>query len=509
MTTRAGGTATFTVVLSKAPINTVTVNLVSNDTAEGTVSPALLTFTTTPNGATGWNTPRTITVTGVNDGTPGVAKPYQILVTAASVDAAYGDTVSIPDVSVTNQDAPPTAAPAITVNPVGSTTVLTGGVLFFSANASGIPLPTAQWQVSTTGGASWSDIPGATSYNLSFAAQRFDNGKKYRAVFTNASGTATTANASLAVRLRVRSDIDNDRKADLVIWRPSNGTWFWLTSVSGFNYAAQGQKQWGNLANNDVPISADMDGDGIMDLVVWRGNDATFYWLTSSTGYNYASAQSKQWGNNALGDKPFVGDIDGDGKGDLIVWRPGTGTWFYLFSSNNYNYAAQGQKQWGNAGLGDQPMLGDFDGDGLVDLTVWRASTGDWFWLKSTLSYDQNQPGNKQWGNSGLGDIPLVGDLDGDGVSDLTVWRPTDSTFYYLTSLSGYNYAAQGQKQWGASAQSDIPMLGDIDGDGGADLIVWRPAVGTWFWLTSSSGYSYAAQGQKQWGSSTDIPMIR
>jgi len=61
-TTEIGGTAQFTVVLSTQPTANVTINLSSNDLTEGTVSPASLTFTTS-----NWNTPRTVTVTGVND----------------------------------------------------------------------------------------------------------------------------------------------------------------------------------------------------------------------------------------------------------------------------------------------------------------------------------------------------------------------------------------------------------------------------------------------------------
>ena len=61
-TTEAGGTATFTVVLTSQPTANVTIGLASNDTTEGTVSPASVTFTTG-----NWNTPQTVTVTGVDD----------------------------------------------------------------------------------------------------------------------------------------------------------------------------------------------------------------------------------------------------------------------------------------------------------------------------------------------------------------------------------------------------------------------------------------------------------
>jgi hypothetical protein len=43
-------------------------------------------------------------------------------------------------------------------------------------------------------------------------------------------------------------------KADLVVWRAATGTWFWLTSLSGYNYGAAGQKQWGGQAAGDVPM---------------------------------------------------------------------------------------------------------------------------------------------------------------------------------------------------------------------------------------------------------------
>ena len=61
-TTEAGGTDTFTIVLNSQPTSNVVINLSSSDTSEGMVSPSSITFT-----SSNWNTPQTITVSGVDD----------------------------------------------------------------------------------------------------------------------------------------------------------------------------------------------------------------------------------------------------------------------------------------------------------------------------------------------------------------------------------------------------------------------------------------------------------
>jgi hypothetical protein len=99
VTTEAGGTATFTVVLNSLPTANVTIPLSSSDTTEGTVSPTSLTFTPT-NG----KTPRTVTVRGVNDAVVDGNIAYTIVTGAAtSTDTNYNG-VNPADVSVTNTE---------------------------------------------------------------------------------------------------------------------------------------------------------------------------------------------------------------------------------------------------------------------------------------------------------------------------------------------------------------------------------------------------------------------
>ena len=91
------------------------------------------------------------------------------------------------------------AAPTILTSPV-SQTVVSGSSVTFSASASGYPAPTVQWQQSTNGN-TYTNITGATSptYTIS-ATTASQNGYRYRAVFTNSAGSATTAVATLTVQ---------------------------------------------------------------------------------------------------------------------------------------------------------------------------------------------------------------------------------------------------------------------------------------------------------------------
>ena len=64
---------------------------------------------------------------------------------------------------------------------------------------------------------------------------------------------------------------------------------------------------------------------------------------------------------------------------------------------------------------------GDFSGDGTGDLFVWRPTNGQWYWLTSDDAFASLD--NEGLGLGSVGDVPLVCDMDGDGVLDPLVWR--------------------------------------------------------------------------------------
>jgi hypothetical protein len=283
-------------------------------------------------------------------------------------------------------------------------------------------------------------------------------------------------------------DMDGDAKADPAGWNPQSGRWGWQSALG------PQLKQWGNGTLGDLPLIGDMDGDGLGDLIVWRASTGTWYWLTSSTGYDYAHARGLQWGNASLGDQPMLADMDGDGLADLVVWRASTGTWYWLTSSSGYHYGAAQLRQWGNTTLGDWPMLADLDGDSRADLVVWRATTATWYWIASADHYDYDRARGIQWGVPGY--VPVLADFDGDQRADLMAYRPV-GVFSWLTSSTSYDPAAARLKgisgNFGSTTQH---VVADFDGDGRGDPGWWTvhttvcSSTVTWGWWKSSTDFS-------------------
>lgn len=135
--------------------------------------------------------------------------------------------------------------------------------------------------------------------------------------------------------------------------------------------------------------------------------------------------------------------------------------------------------------------VNDFDGDGKTDLAVYRPNEGTWYILES-------ESNNVRIVRFGLeGDIPVADDYDGDDRSDIAVYRPSKGNWYRINSSDGQFSAIH----FGTS--EDKPVQADFDGDGSTDLAVYRPSTGVWHKLLSEDG-SYTST---QFGISTDTPI--
>jgi subtilisin-like proprotein convertase family protein len=149
--------------------------------------------------------------------------------------------------------------------------------------------------------------------------------------------------------------------------------------------------------------------------------------------------------------------------------------------------------------------ISDFNGDGKTDWSLVRNTGGGpggqltWF-IQQNLNGSNGPITYQVWGSQGDEFVP--NDYDGDGKTDIAIWRPTETNFYILQSQT----ATLRAEQFGIPTD-DPSIVDDYDGDGKCDLAVYRAGVGAgapsrWFWRTTAGGPAFA----RIWGQNGDFP---
>lgn len=317
----------------------------------------------------------------------------------------------------------------------------------------------------------------------------------------------------------VQQDFDGDNVADLGVMRSSNGFHYLLNS-SGSNFGSERgdgiQRHRLSVNHSDIPIVGDFDGDGIWDIGVRR--PASYEWIIrKSSG---GELETRVFGRHPL-DIPVPADYDGDGITDVAVRRPSTGYWYIANSSGvdlitGHSDGVTRLKFGLNSA--DIPVPADYDGDGRADPAVRRPGNQVWYILNSAgqdlITSNRDGISRKRFGLQS-GDVPVPADYDGDGKADLAVWRPSKNLWYVLNS-SGVDLissSADGitRKSFG-DTESAIPVVADYDGDGRDDIAIRRPQSLSWLILNSSgvdnrSGHDNGVSNVRFGLRETDIPL--
>ena len=184
----------------------------------------------------------------------------------------------------------------------------------------------------------------------------------------------------------------------------------------------------------------------------------------------------------------------------VTIYEDGTSAYPYYLATQYYGVVAtENITQRGRVTVSEPTttyipatVSSDFDGDGKTDVSVFRPSDRVWYVQKSSdSSFTQTQ--------FGLSDDKVApADFDGDGKTDISVYRSSGGVWYRLNSNDNTFTAIQ----FGIS--EDIPTPADFDADGKADLAVFRPSTGTW-WIQQSSNSAVSAQ---QFGFAEDKPTV-
>lgn len=179
----------------------------------------------------------------------------------------------------------------------------------------------------------------------------------------------------------------------------------------------------------DVAFSGDWDGDGIATLGLYRRSDGFVYLRNSNT----QGVADITFFFGIPSDLPLAGDFDGDGIDTVGIYRPSEQR-VYIINELGQNGGGLGAAEYsyflGNPG--DVPFVGDFDGDDIDTIGLHRPSTGNVYLSNSHSSghadilFIFGNPGDKM----------IAGDWNGNGVDTVSVYRPGNGLLYVTGSNS-------------------------------------------------------------------------
>ncbi len=356
------------------------------------------------------------------------------------------------------------------------------------------------------------------------ATVRYDSDRFAGRTATVTTGITWSADAELGL-----TSLDFiDWSPDLFVMRRATGLIEVYSSASGFTeLITSGQTSLGPLTNEAL-VLADINVDGRPDLLaVSRTQAATIRVVKNSPSSGYTGPVETIQTNMAVGETDVVmpGDWDGDGRPDLYIlagnrlriWLGGVpdrpianlNRWFtpnepvhfdagpicqsvcdqigYVNGSGLWRFGLK--LEWGPpetsffyGNAGDIPFLGDWDGDGVATPGLYRPRDG-FAYLRHT-----NTQGIADltffFGNSG--DVPLVGDWDGDGKDTLSLYRPSEARFYIINRL-GEQGGGLGAADYSFlfGSPGDQPFAGDLDGNGIDEVALHRVSTGRVYYRLS------------------------
>lgn len=237
-----------------------------------------------------------------------------------------------------------------------------------------------------------------------------------------------------------------------------------------------------------------------------RPDGADFRWLVSDGADQPHELRSFRWGRPTEQDVPVVGDWNGDGIDTAGVARPDGEDWLWLLTDQVDSPRLDHQLRWGRPSKGDVPVVGDWDGDGRATPAVVRPDADDLRWLATDALRAPRLAHAWSWGRPSKDDIPVAGDWDGDGRSTPGVARTDGSGLRWLTTrapLQPYQDVRWGQP-------GDLPVPGDWDGDGVQTPGVVRSEEGDLRWLWTNRAQQPTAVADFRWGRPTtaDLPVV-
>ncbi|MBF8191784.1 FG-GAP repeat protein, partial [Nonomuraea sp. K274] len=339
--------------------------------------------------------------------------------------------------------------------------------------------------------------PGYTAGQLAQSVQRSGYPYRYDQEEAKARGLLDEARRMAATLGGSPADFDGDGKDDIITFTqnaladvyvsPSTGSAFEGTSVKWHDWFAPG---------GETPYTGDFDGDGKDDVVAFTHGTSADVYVATSTGTGFGGGAKWHDFFSPHGEIPAVGDFDGDGKDDIATFTRGNSADVYVATSTGTGFGA-GVKWHDFFAPGVEfPAVGDVDGDGKDDLIVFtQGSTADVYVALSTGTSFAPAVKVHDWFAPGV-EQPRVGDFDGDGKADIAAFTGGSNADVFVALSDGSGFG--GARVWNEffAPAGEFPYTGDYDGDGKDDIVTFTRGNTSDVYVSLSDGTAFAGGGK-------------
>jgi hypothetical protein len=204
------------------------------------------------------------------------------------------------------------------------------------------------------------------------------------------------------------------------------------------------------------------------------------------------------------GDIPITGDWSGSGTTKIGIYRPSNGL-FILDYNGNGQFDSSDKVYNLGVGIqpGDIPVVGDWNGTGISKIGIFRQG---FFWILDTNGDGMFDSSDQSFAFGGVaGDVPVVGDWNASGTSKVGVFR---SGFLWILDTNGDHMVDAGDQVFAfGGIPGDVPVVGDWNGDGRTKVGVFRDGF---FWVLDTNGDQMFDLGDEAFafgGIAGDIPV--
>jgi len=339
--------------------------------------------------------------------------------------------------------------------------------------------------------------PHYTAGQVAQCVQRSGHPARYDQAEAKARTLLAEATRTHAIAGGSATDVNGDGRDDVITFTHGTLADVYVSTSTGTGFAGTSVK-WNDFFSigGETASTGDVNGDGRDDIITFAHSNTGDVYVALSNGSSFGAGQKWHEWFAPGAEIAAVGDVNGDGKDDIVTFTHNAAGDVYVALSTGSSFAGTAVKWHDYFSIaGEFPALGDVNGDGKDDIITFTQGPNTASDVIIALSTGTNFGPPQKWhdlfavGN----EQPRVGDINGDGKDDIVTFTCDTNADVYAATSTGTHFAGTTIK-WHDffCLPGEFPYLADANGDGKDDIIVFTKNNTNDVYVALSTGSTFA-----------------